>query len=147
MALVSDLLKSKGQGFWSIAPDAAVSDAIKIMADKNIGALLVLEDKRVVGVFSERDYIRKAASEGSVPGDMAVQQLMSSEVLYITPAQSLDECMAFMTSHDIRHLPVLDNDKLAGLISIGDLVSASIADKNVEITQLENFITGLLHGG
>ncbi|UCH61912.1 MAG: CBS domain-containing protein [Fidelibacterota bacterium] len=147
MTLIRDLLKTKGQRFWSTAPDSTVLDALKILAEKNIGALLVLDNGKVVGVFSERDYVRKIASEESVPNSTQVRELMSPEVLYLTPAQSLDECMAFMTSNDIRHLPVLDNNKLAGIISIGDVVNASIANKNVEITQLENFITGLLHVG
>ena len=147
MSLVGDLLEGKGEGSWSVTPDTSVQAALKVLADKDVGVLLVLEGERVVGIFSERDYVRTIASQGAVAENTPVSEIMSPEVLYVTPRESIAECMALMTSNDTRHLPVLEGKQLVGLISIGDVVKNMISGKNIEIQQLENYITGLLHGG
>jgi CBS domain-containing protein len=147
MSLVGDLLEGKDEGSWSVTPETTITEALKVLADKDVGVLLVLEGERVVGIFSERDYVRKIASQGAVSENTPVKEIMSSEVLYVTPRESIAECMALMTSNDIRHLPVLQGTELVGLISIGDVVKEMISGKNIEIQQLENYITGLLYGG
>ena len=146
MRLVSDLLKSKGHQVWTIAPDHAVYDALKLMADKNIGALLVLEGDRLIGIFSERDYARKVILKGKASKNISVKEIMSSEVVYVRPEQTIEDCMVLMTDRHIRHLPVLEGKQLVGMISIGDVVGCIISEQGFEIKQLETYITGLLHG-
>ncbi|MFQ5823360.1 MAG: CBS domain-containing protein [bacterium] len=144
MKLVSRLLQAKGHEVWSVTPDTSIYDALKLMADKNVGALLVLEADKLIGIFSERDYARKVILKGKASKDTPVKEIMSTKVLYIRPEQSIDDCMALMTDKRIRHLPVLDDDQLVGLISIGDVVKAIISEQEFMIKQLENYITGTL---
>lgn len=146
MRLVSDLLKSKGHEVWSVIPDRPVYDALKLMADKNIGALLVLEGERLIGIFSERDYAREVILKGKASKNIPVKEIMSSEVVYVRPEQTIADCMALMTDRHIRHLPVLEGKQLIGMISIGDVVRSIIFEQGYEIKQLETYITGLLHG-
>ncbi|UCD39041.1 MAG: CBS domain-containing protein [Fidelibacterota bacterium] len=147
MTFVSDLLETKQREPLSITLDTSVYDALRVLADTNVGALLVLDGAKLVGIFSERDYARKIGLEGKFSNDTLVKDVMSSEVMFVRPEQTIEECMALMTSKDIRYLPVLEEEALVGLISIGDVVRAVIADKNIEIQQLENYVTGLLYGG
>src|SRR5512138_3208188 len=126
---VSDILVVKGRNVWSIEPGTSVYDAMKLMADKGIGALIVGEGERVVGIFSERDYARKVILEGRSSRTTAVRQIMTSHVLYAEPNQTIEECMVIMTDKHIRHLPVLEGGRLIGVISIGDLVKAIISEQ------------------
>jgi CBS domain-containing protein len=142
MTTVRSVLKSKGNTIWSIEPDTLVFDALKVMADKNIGALLVIKEDRLIGIFSERDYARKVALKGESSHKITIKDIMTSEVIWVNPEQSIEECMELMTSKHIRHLPVLENKKLIGLISIGDVVKAIISQHEDTIKHLENYITG-----
>jgi len=142
MTTVKSVLHTKGNNIYSIAPEATVFDALKIMAEKNIGALLVMQQEKVVGIFSERDYARKIVLKGESSHTTAVQDVMTSGVLSVHSEQSIDECMALMTNKHVRHLPVLENGNLIGLISIGDVVKAIISEHEYTIKQLENYITG-----
>ena len=142
MTTVKNILQAKDKNIWSIAPDATVFEAIKIMAEKNVGALLVIQNEKVIGVFSERDYARKIVLKGESSHTTIVKNVMSFDVLFVLPEQSLDDCMALMTNKHVRHLPVLENGKLIGIISIGDVVKAIISEHEYTIKQLENYITG-----
>ncbi len=142
MVTIRQLLKSKGQDVWSVAPDASVFEAIGIMADKGIGALVVLEDGKLVGIISERDYARKVVLKERESKKTPVGDIMTTEVLYARPDHTVEECLALMTDKRIRHLPVLDGDKLLGIISIGDLVKSVIAEQQHMIEQLEHYISG-----
>lgn len=142
MKSVSQLLQTKGHQVWSINPEAYVIDALKMMAEKSVGALLVLEAGQVVGIISERDYARKVSLEGKSSKTTPVREIMTQKVVYVRPEQSIEECMALMTDKRIRHLPVLDGDRLIGVISIGDVVKAVISEQEFIIAQLENYITG-----
>ncbi len=142
MPSVSDLLQTKGHSVWSVGPDASVYAALELMAAKDVGALLVLEEGRVAGIFSERDYARKVILRGRASRDTPVREIMTAKVLYVRPEQSVNDCMALMTRHHIRHLPVLEGEALIGLISIGDVVKAIISEQEFMIEQLENYITG-----
>lgn len=140
MTLVSQILQSKGSHTWTIAPNATVFDALTSMAEKDIGALLVVENSEVVGIFSERDYARKIILQGKSSRDTEVQEIMTSEVLCISPDQSVTKCMALMTDKRIRHIPVLDDGRLVGVISIGDVVKAIITEQQIIINHLEDYI-------
>ena len=142
MPIVSQLLRSKGPEIWSVTPETSVYDAIKLMADKGIGALLVLEGERLVGIISERDYARKVILQGKSSRNTPVSEIMTSRVFYVQPEQSIEECMALMTDKHIRHLPVLQDGRLIGIISIGDVVKAIISDREIMIRELERYITG-----
>ena len=142
MKSVRQLLQAKGRDIHSIAPDARVFEALKLMAEKNVGALLVVEGERLVGVFSERDYARKVILKGKTSKDTAVRDIMTSHVLYVRPEQTIEECMALMTAKHVRHLPVLEEEGLVGVVSIGDVVKAIIAEQEFIIEQLQNYITG-----
>jgi len=142
MVQVRQLLENKGHDVWSIGPDDTVLQALQRLAEKDIGALVVLEGSSVAGIFSERDYARKVILQGKSSSDTLVREVMSSRVLYVRPEQSVDECMALMTKYHIRHLPVIDGDRLVGVISIGDLVKSVISHQEFIIEQLENYITG-----
>ena len=142
MTTVRSVLQTKDNTIWSIAPDALVFDALKIMADKNVGALLVTKKEKVVGIFYERYYARKIVLKGESSHTTAIKDVMTSGVLSVNPEQSIDECMTLMTNKHIRHLPVLENGKLIGLVSIGDVVKAIISEHEYTIKQLENYITG-----
>jgi CBS domain-containing protein len=126
----------------SVSPDTRVSTALELMAEKNIGALVVVKDGALTGIFSERDFARKTVSNGRAALDSTVKELMTSVVFTVTPEQSIEECMAAMTAKRIRHLPVLENQRLIGVISIGDVVKAVISDQEHLIQHLENYITG-----
>ena len=130
----------KGHDIWSIAPDAPVYDAIKLMANKGVGALLVLEAGKLVGIVSERDYARKVILKGKTSKGTPVKGIMTPHVIYTSPDQTIEKCMALMTAKHIRHLPVLEGDQLVGIVSIGDLVKAIISEQATLIQQLENHI-------
>lgn len=142
MKKVKDILDLKGHTVWSIAPDASVYDAMKCMADREIGALLVMEGARLVGIISERDYARKVILQGRSSRTTEVHEIMTSRVAYAEPDQNVEECMAIMTEKRIRHLPVMQAGEVVGIISIGDLVKSIIAEQKFIIEQLERYITG-----
>ena len=142
MKTVAQLLRAKGHDVLSISPEAFVFEALKVMAEKNVGALLVVEGERLVGVFSERDYARKVILKGKASKEIPVREIMTSHVLYVRPEQTIEECMALMTDKRVRHLPVLEQERLVGVISIGDVVKAIIAEQEFIIEQLQNYITG-----
>ncbi len=142
MQLVSHIISNKGSEVHSVGPDTTVFDALKLMADKNIGAVIVLEDNEVVGIMSERDYARKIILKGKSSKEIPVREIMSTRVFYVKPEQSIEDCMALMIDKRFRHLPVMEDGKLKGVISIGDVVKALIAQKEYEIEQLENYIAG-----
>ncbi|MBW8004741.1 MAG: CBS domain-containing protein [candidate division NC10 bacterium] len=142
MITVKHLLQDKGHGTWSTTPDSLVYDALKLMADKGVGALLVLEAGKLVGIISERDYARKVILHGKSSLNTPVKEIMTENVICVRPEQTIEECMALMTDKHIRHLPVLQGDEVIGVVSIGDVVKAEIAEKNFLIKQLENYITG-----
>jgi CBS domain-containing protein len=139
---VSSLLHHKGSAVWHIAPEASVFDAIKLMAEKNIGALPVMTNGLLVGIFTERDYTRKVALMGKTSKDTRVLDILSDEVICVTPNDSVEECMRLMTENRIRHLPVLEGKQLLGIISIGDLVNWIISSQNSAIEQMEQYIAG-----
>jgi len=139
---VSEILSVKGRNVWTVEPKSMVYDAMKLMADKGIGALIVSEGERVVGVLSERDYARKVILEGRSSRTTAVSQIMTSHVLYAGLNHTIEECMVIMTDKHIRHLPVLDGGRLVGVISIGDLVKGIISEQKFRIEQLEKYISG-----
>ncbi len=143
---ISALLQNKGAQVYSVAPETAVFDAIRLMAEKNIGALVVTSGGQVVGVFSERDYTRKVALLGRSSKETQVSELVSAPVISADPDSSIEDCMRLMTNHRIRHLPVLEGGKLAGIVSIGDLVNWIISTQSQEIDQLKTYITGQYPG-
>ncbi len=140
MATVTQLLNIKGHEIWSIEPDACVYDALKLMAEKDIGALLVVENGRLAGILSERDYARKVILHGKSSHDTPVSEIMTVRVVCVHPKNTVEECMALMTDKRIRHLPVLENDRLIGVLSIGDLVKETISEQEFTIKQLESYI-------
>ena len=140
MPFVSQILKSKGTEVWTISGDAHVNDALQLMARKDVGALLVVDQGKPTGIFSERDYARKVILKGTSSLEVKVQEIMESKVCYVGPEQTVEECMALVTEKRLRHLPVLENGKLVGMVSIGDLVKASIFEKDFIISQLSNYI-------
>ena len=140
MKTVAQLLALKPGGIIGIAPEATVLEAIKLLADKNVGAVLVMEGPRLVGLFSERDYARKIALHGKSSANTPVSEVMTREVVFVTPSHTNEECMALMTDKRIRHLPVVANDKVVGLLSIGDLVKDIISEQQFIISQLESYI-------
>ena len=142
MYTVQQILNSKGHEVWSINPDATVFEALQLMAEKDVGALLVLKSGKLVGIFSERDYARKVILHGKASKETLVKEIMTSRVAYVHPGLTTEECMALMTARHIRHLPVLDGDQVVGVISIGDVVKAIISNQVFVIEQLENYITG-----
>jgi len=142
MNFVSQLLDAKGHNVWSVTPETSVYDALVLMAEKNCGALIVLEEGKLVGIFSERDYARKIILKGKASRDTAVSEIMSTQIVFVRLEHSIDECMALMTAKRIRHLPVLTGDKVVGMISIGDVVKVIISEQEFTIKQLENYITG-----
>ena len=142
MITVRDILRQKGNQIWWVSPASTVFDALELMAEKNLGALLVLDGEKIAGIFSERDYARKIILKGKASKETSVEEIMTSEVTTVRPGQFVEECMALMTDNRIRHLPVLEGEKLVGLISIGDVVKAIISEKDFTIKQLENYITG-----
>ncbi len=142
MKTVRELLGEKGHSVYTIAPDASVFEALQKMSDRDVGALVVLEDGEVVGLISERDYARKVILKGKFSKDIPVRDIMSAKVICVGAKQRVDACMALMTEKRVRHLPVLENGQLAGIISIGDVVKAVIEHQQFTIEQLEHYITG-----
>jgi CBS domain-containing protein len=142
MVTVKQMLEEKGSEVWTISPEATVYEALKIMADKDIGALIVVENDQVVGIISERDYARKVMLRAKSSLDTPVKDIMSTEIYYVEPEVSAEECMALMTEKRIRHLPVMENGKLIGVISIGDAVKSIISTQKVTIEHLQNYIMG-----
>jgi len=139
---IQEILAQKGTAVWSISPDATVFDAIQLMADKNIGALLVTEKDKVVGILSERDYTRKVVLKGKSSKQTAVKEILSGDIIHVTPNHTVDDCMRLMTEHRVRHLPVLEGSRIAGIISIGDLVNWIITAQHNTIQQLQSYIAG-----
>ncbi len=138
---VGQVLKAKGQEFWFIAPTATVYEALVLMADKNIGALPVIDGAKLVGMFSERDYARKVILKGKSSKNTTVQELMSSPPICIEPGKSIYECMVLMTENHIRHVPVMDGRGVLGLLTVGDIVKSIISDQEATIEELESYIT------
>lgn len=137
---VADILKSKGTFVYSLTANASVFDALKMMAEKNIGALMIIEEEKLLGIFSERDYARKIVLQGKASHDTHVNEIMTKTVITVQSVDSLEQCMELMSKNKIRHLPVVDNDKVAGIISIGDVVMAIIETQKETITHLQNYI-------
>ncbi len=142
MKTIKDLLGNKGQEIWSVGPDATVYQAIELMADKGVGALMVMDEERPAGIISERDYARKVILQGRSSKDTSVREIMTSRLIHTSPDRSVEECMTLMTTNKIRHLPVMEADQLVGIVSIGDLVKATISDQQSTIEQLERYISG-----
>lgn len=142
MKTIKDLLGNKGQEIWSVGPDATVYEAIELMAEKGVGALMVMDDERPAGIISERDYARKVILVGRSSKDTLVREIMTSRLIHTSPDRSVEECMTLMTTNKIRHLPVMEADQLVGIVSIGDLVKATISDQQSTIEQLERYISG-----
>ncbi len=141
MLKVRDVLRTKGSDIWFIGPEATAYEALQTMADKDIGALLVIERGNVVGIFSERDYARKVILKGRSSKETSVEELMTREVYSITPDKPIEECMALMTATRCRHLPIFENNQLIGIVSIGDVVNAIISEQKITIRDLENYFT------
>lgn len=142
MRTVEQLIHAKGSEIWSIAPQATTYNALQIMAEKNVGALLVMEKEKLVGIFSERDYARKVILKDKSSKNTSVGELMTREVFYIDANSTLEESMALMTAKRIRHLPVLKNNQLVGIVTLGDVVKQIISDQKFAIRELEKYITG-----
>jgi CBS domain-containing protein len=139
---ISEILSQKGSNVWTVSPDTMVFDAIQLMADKNIGALLVTEHGKLLGILSERDYTRKVALKGKSSKQTPVREIISGKVIAVSPSHTVEDCMRLMTDHRVRHLPVLSSDKIVGLVSIGDLVNWIISAQTTTIHQLQTYITG-----
>lgn len=139
---IQQLLDEKGYHIHSVSPDTTVYDAIKVMEELGIGALLVIENEKLVGIFSERDYTRKIILKNRSSRDTKVREIMTEKVLYVTKDQTIDDCMALMSKHHIRHMPVLDNNLPIGMLSVMDVMRNILIEKDFIITQLENYISG-----
>jgi CBS domain-containing protein len=142
MELIKNLIKVKGNEIWSIEPSASVFDAVKLMADKGIGALMVMQGNKLEGVISERDYARKVILKNRLSRETSVEEIMTTRVVYAHPEQNVEECMALMTEKHIRHLPIMVEEKLLAVVSIGDLVKSIIAQQQLTIKQLEQYVSG-----
>ena len=144
MSTVAEILKTKGGTTWSVSPKHTIYDTLKLMAEKNVGAVLVMDGYKIAGIFSERDFARHFVKGIMRTQDTPITEVMTKRVLFVSPAQTTEECLTLMTSKHFRHLPVIENDKLVGLISIGDVVKKLIEDQKFSITQLERYVTGEL---
>ena len=142
MKFVEQILEAKGHDVWSTSPDSTVFDAVKLLSDKGIGSLVVMEDDKLVGIITERDYARKIILEGKSSRKTPVKDVMTKRVLVVGPERSVDDCMALMTKKQCRHLPVVQDERVVGVISIGDLVKAIIAEQQILIDQLLQYISG-----
>jgi CBS domain-containing protein len=140
MRLVREILQSKGHDVWFVRPEAFVFDAVKMMSERSVGALLVMEGDKMVGIITERDYARKVVLAGKSSKQTQVKDIMTQRVLWVAPERTIEECMALMTDKRVRHLPVVENTQVVGMLSIGDLVKAIIAEQQVTIEQLQNYI-------
>jgi CBS domain-containing protein len=141
MNTVRDILASKGTEIWSIPPDATVFATLQLMAEKEIGSVLVMTGGKAVGLFTERDYARQVILKGKASKDTPVSEVMTTRVVYVSPEESIENCMALMTDKRVRHLPVLEDNRVCGVVSIGDVVKAVISEKQFMIEQLEKYIT------
>jgi len=139
---IHEILDRKGNAVWTVSPNTTVFEAIQLMSEKNVGALLVTEHGKLIGIVSERDYTRKVALKGRTSKDLRVRDIISEKVMNVTPQNTVEECMRLMTENRVRHLPVMDGGKLVGLISIGDLVKGIISEQNFIIEQLQHYISG-----
>jgi CBS domain-containing protein len=147
MITVQQVLKDKGYSdVWTVSPAASVYDALKLMSDKNVGALPVIEAGKLVGIISERDYARKVILKGKSSLNTPVSEIMTQEVISVQPKQSMEECMSLMTQKRVRHLPVLADDQLMGIISIGDVLKEIISDQKAFIQSLQDYIEGRGYG-
>jgi CBS domain-containing protein len=142
MVTVKDILDKKGNEVFSISPDKTVFEALKILADKDIGALLVMQGEQAIGIFSERDYARKLILKGVLSKESKVGDVMSKDLVVVSPETDIFKCMQIMTEKKFRHLPIVDNTKLIGIVSIGDIVNAIIHSQEVVINDLEGYIKG-----
>ncbi len=142
MITVRQLLESKGYDVWFVSPEASIITALELMAEKDVGALLVMEDRKLVGIFSERDYAREVASEANTTMDKLVRDIMTRNVVSLSPSDNIQTAMSLMTEERIRHLPVVEAGEVIGVISIGDAVKSTIEQQEFMISQLENYITG-----
>jgi CBS domain-containing protein len=142
MKTVREILQTKGHEIWSISPEATVYEALKTMAEKEVGALLVIDQGHIYGILSERDYARKVILKGKFSKDVPVREIMTDRILYVRPSQTVEECMALMIDKRVRHLPVIEDGRIVGLISIGDVVKGLITEKELLIEELENYIIG-----
>jgi CBS domain-containing protein len=140
---ISEVLDDKGNQLWSVAPDTLVYDAIQMMADKNIGALPVIEGERILGIISERDYTRKVVLQGKSSKSTSVREIITGQIVAVTPDQTVQDGLRLMTKHRIRHLPVMKGNQLLGIVSIGDLVNAVINAQQATIDQLQTYINGV----
>ena len=143
---VESLLREKGDAVWTIDPEALVFDAIRLLSAKNIGALPVLRDGELLGMFSERDYTRKVVLQGKSSHQLRVREIISTTIITVEPGDTIENCMHLMTEHRIRHLPVLEGDRLAGIISIGDVVNWIISTQTETLHQMEDYISGKYPG-
>jgi CBS domain-containing protein len=139
---IHEILDHKGNAVWTVSPDTTVFEAIQLMSEKNVGALLVTEQGKLIGIVSERDYTRKVALKGRTSKDLHVRDIISEKVMSVTPQNTVEECMRLMTENRVRHLPVLDGEKIIGVVSIGDLVNWIISAQSTTIRQLETYISG-----
>ena len=142
MKTVSDILNSKGHDVWAVKPDDSVYESLQMMADKEVGALLVMDGERLVGIVTERDYARKVILEGKSSKSSTVSEVMTNKVLCVAPERTIEECMALMTDKRARHLPVVENKRVVGVLSIGDLVKAILSEQQMLIDQLQHYIAG-----
>lgn len=142
MKTVRDILNSKGHEVWAVGPDDTVFDVVQQMADRGVGSLLVMDGEKLIGIVTERDYARKIILKDKSSKTSAVRDVMTTQVLCVTPERTVDECLALMTDKRARHLPVLDQGKVVGVVSIGDLVKAVISEQQILIDQLQHYISG-----